>query len=142
MKSYSIYITLLALLIIGCSQETSQKQTAKVDEHTSRTSVDWVGTYTGTLPCADCPGIETTLELSDNNQFVLEEVYKDENDEAFIEKGVFEWDETGSTITLKIEGEESTHHQYKVGENKLFRLSLDGSVVDGKLAEFYILKKK
>ena len=33
------------------------------DEHNAQNSLDWAGTYEATLPCADCPGIKTTVVL-------------------------------------------------------------------------------
>ena len=33
------------------------------DMHTTMNSLDWDGTYTGILPCADCKGIETNITL-------------------------------------------------------------------------------
>ncbi|MFU8831928.1 MAG: copper resistance protein NlpE N-terminal domain-containing protein, partial [Wenzhouxiangella sp.] len=32
----------------------------------SRLSLDWVGTYSGVVPCASCPGIETSITLNDD----------------------------------------------------------------------------
>ncbi|MDE5451088.1 copper resistance protein NlpE N-terminal domain-containing protein, partial [Elizabethkingia meningoseptica] len=33
------------------------------DSHNAQNSLDWAGTYEGTVPCADCPGIKTTITL-------------------------------------------------------------------------------
>ena len=47
-------------------------------------------------------------------------------------------DKTGSIITLNIK-DISPH--YKVGENTLTQLDLDGNEISGELAENYILRK-
>lgn len=39
----------------------------------------FAGTFTGTLPCADCPGIETTLELAADGTYRITEVYQEED---------------------------------------------------------------
>ena len=43
------------------------------------------GEYKGILPCADCPGIETTLTLEKDGNFALHLVYIDEKDGIFDE---------------------------------------------------------
>jgi len=40
-------------------------------------SKDFAGTFTGPLPCADCPGIDETLELNPDGSFKLTDVYRD-----------------------------------------------------------------
>lgn len=142
MKNISILLITLIFLFTGCKQEKSQEKLPVIDSHTSQTSVDWAGTYNGMLPCADCSGIKTMLQLENSNEFILRETYKGKSAKIFEEKGTFEWDETGSVISLFIDGEESNFHQYKVGENKLFRLDSEGNRIEGELSEFYILTKE
>ncbi|WPO90088.1 copper resistance protein NlpE [Chryseobacterium sp. HR92] len=116
--------------------------TAVKDSHNSKTSLNWNGTYEATLPCADCQGIKTTITLNKDNTFNYEDKYivaagkpKNENKD----KGTFEWDAEGSVITLK--GKE-VKGKYKVGENKLIALDLEGKEIDGPNKDFYIFKKK
>lgn len=40
-------------------------------------SKDFAGTFTGALPCADCPGIDETLQLNPDGSFKLTDVYRD-----------------------------------------------------------------
>jgi len=40
-------------------------------------SKDFAGTFTGSLPCADCPGIDETLQLNPDGSFKLTDVYRD-----------------------------------------------------------------
>src|SRR4051812_13928935 len=37
----------------------------------------FAGTFSGSLPCADCPGIDETLELKPDGSFTLTDVYRD-----------------------------------------------------------------
>lgn len=37
----------------------------------------FAGTFKGTLPCADCPGIDETLELKSDGSFTLTDAYRD-----------------------------------------------------------------
>lgn len=109
-----------------------------VDEHNSQNSVDWAGTYKGTIPCADCEGIETTLELKDNGEYILKSKYltPKANGTTEEEKGTFQWDKTGSVVTLS-----QDNRKFKVGENQVFFLDTEGKIIEGNLAEHYILKK-
>ena len=53
------------------------------------------GTYKGTLPCADCPGLETELTFSNYNQgasegnYTLKETYLEKSVEPMITKGTW-----------------------------------------------------
>ena len=122
------------------SATVAQDSTAFVGDN-SRTSVDWAGTYEGTLPCADCEGIKTTLVLNSDETFTLKQDYLGKpTPSVFEEKGQFEWTPDGGTINVKIKDSEA--QTYKVGENQLFLLDQEGKEITGALAEMYILKKK
>lgn len=107
------------------------------DEHTSQNSVDWMGTYKGTVPCADCPGIETEVKLYENKTFSYKATYQDRN-LTVADTGTFMWHDNGSVVHLK--GKE-TDIKYKVGENILMQLDTEGNLIKGDLAENYNLKK-
>jgi uncharacterized lipoprotein NlpE involved in copper resistance len=114
---------------------------AKTDMHNSMNGLDWSGTYKGTLPCADCEGIETTLTLNTDLSYVLVTNYLGRNDALEEEKkGDFSWDEQGSEITLT--NVTSGPNKYKVGENLLWHLDANGDMITGDSADHYILKKK
>lgn len=107
--------------------------------HNSRNSLDWAGTYRGVLPCADCEGVETVITLTDDGGFREHTRYqgKNEGQTETSRESSFNWSDDGSTITLA--GDPS--HPYRVGENRLVRLALDGTAITGALAENYMLTK-
>lgn len=107
----------------------------------SATSVDWNGTYKGTVPCASCEGIETILTLNMDMTFKLSTHYFGRND-ALEEDvmGNFSWDKTGSIVTLA--NVKDRPNQFKVGENRIWLLDMDGKRVTGDLANHYILTKQ
>lgn len=107
-------------------------------EHASRNSLDWAGTYRGVLPCADCEGIETLVTLRTDGRYSSSARYLGKNDKPFTEEGTFQWDATGGVITLS--GQEPV--RYRVGENRLIRLAMDGSSITGTLADHYVLAKE
>lgn len=105
---------------------------------TSENALDWNGTYEGTIPCADCPGIKISLTLNTDKTFTITEEYIDRKSKNE-DKGSFTWDKTGSIITLK---GKNAATQYKVGENVLIQLDTEGKEIDGPNKDLYILKKK
>lgn len=113
--------------------------TTVIDMHTSQIALDWNGTYEGTLPCADCPGIKTTIVLKEDNTFSKHVEYLDRKDGTFDETGKIEWHKSGNSITLI--SEDSETQQYKVREGSLMMLSQDGEEVTGTLADHYVLAK-
>ncbi|MBT1442992.1 copper resistance protein NlpE N-terminal domain-containing protein [Shewanella sp. JM162201] len=106
----------------------------------SRTSLDWSGSYEGTVPCASCEGIKTRLVLNGDGSYQLETQYLGEQEagaepKVFEERGQFSWNDTGSAIQLE------SGAWYQVGENQLFMLDRDGKRITGALADNYRLAK-
>lgn len=106
--------------------------------HSSMLSVDWKGTYTGVLPCADCEGIETVITLNEDLTYYSSETYAGKQVKPFTKKGSFSWSRDGSNITLR--GNDSV--VYKVGEGKLTRLDKEGKKITGVLSDKYMLTKE
>ncbi|MDN3203992.1 copper resistance protein NlpE [Algoriphagus sediminis] len=146
-----IWLFGILLVATACDTQTEVKtETEEVSPSTeqpkyigdnSHVSLDWNGTYKGTLPCADCEGIETILTLNNDETYLLKSIYLGRNDALEQElSGPFEWDETGSIITLIHMGK--TEGKYKVGENRLWFLDQSGEIITGDLADYYILTKQ
>jgi len=107
--------------------------------HNSRNSLDWPGTYAGTVPCADCKGIRTTIRLQADGNFTRELLYLGKSNVPVRDAGMFTWNDAGSIITLASENGEP--QQYQVGENRLFHLDRSGNRIAGELADRYVLEK-
>lgn len=130
------------LLFSACGSSDSGKapestKTNIVDAHNASNSLDYLGTYVGTFPAADGPGIATTLTLKADSTFTLRSVYID-RDSAFDDKGSYSLE--GNLLTLKTQDGESQY--YKVEENRLRRLDMDKQEITGALADNYILTKE
>jgi uncharacterized lipoprotein NlpE involved in copper resistance len=157
----SLWLLLFSLVLFSCSPQpkpeteegdstaASTAESVQVttesmevpDAHTSENSLDWTGKYEGVLPCADCEGIETKVELKRDNSYQMETTYLGKGASASRrQKGTFTWDESGLIITLS--GMENTPSKYKVGENKIIQLDMQGHVITGALADRYVLKKE
>lgn len=131
------------LLFLLVSMVSCQKQTAvdkkAVDTHKAKIPVDYVGTYKGTLPCADCQGLLTVIAINENSTFCIKTKYEGKGDKIFVQKGNFTWNKKGDIIILKgVNGS----NQYLVGENTLTQLDVYGKKSTGSFAEDYILSKQ
>ncbi|EIM75012.1 lipoprotein [Nitritalea halalkaliphila LW7] len=154
-------MTQISLLLLGFSfflfacgksdEERRQEVLEKIDaleqeaalemarEHSARLALDYAGTYKGTLPCADCAGIQTVLQISQDGTYVKQLTYEGKSEEVFESKGTYTWNDMGNTITL--EGEDAPN-QYFVAEGMLHHLDAEGNRIQGQLAPYYILRKQ
>lgn len=136
-KSFKFMLALGLITFFSCNTAKQNNTETGLDGHTSQNSLDWQGTYSGILPCADCEGIETELSLNAESEFVLISEYID----RFVidtVKGTFTWE--GNNIKLESQQDEMPL-LYKVEENQLRQLHLDGKEVTGELAQHYVLRK-
>jgi heat shock protein HslJ len=72
--------------------------------HSSRNSLDWAATYVGTLPCADCPGIQIRLRLNRDESYELSTHNIDRDQAPSQVRGRFSWQANGNAITLDAAG--------------------------------------
>lgn len=144
-------LPLIALMSVACQpkekvESASDSLTVVSDSanvnlpvgDTSENSLDWAGTYDATLPCADCDGIKSVLTLNQDGTFTLSQDYVGTTNKAE-DKGTFAWNTEGNKITLNGTGEK---HEYKVGENQLIQLDMQGNEITGPTKDLYVYKKK
>lgn len=117
---------------------TAEAGTEMVDMHNAENALDYHGTYKGTLPAADCPGIVTTLTLSADGRYALHMEYL-ERDVAFDEQGAYEVEGNLLVLTPDDGGQGGC---YKVEENRLRMLDGDRKPITGELADHYVLQKE
>tara|TARA_R110002072_G_scaffold48716_9_gene133179 strand:- start:7490 stop:7933 length:444 start_codon:yes stop_codon:yes gene_type:complete len=141
------YVTFIVFAIFACKNTQEKDPSEDVveseqvpDMHTSQIALDWQGTYSGILPCADCEGIKTEIVLRDDNTYEIKRMYMGKDDTTFEEEGQLQWTEDGGTVVLT--NKENGHATlFKVGENHLKQLDIEGNPIEGELAEMYILRK-
>jgi heat shock protein HslJ len=134
-------ISALLIGMVSCKsqpKEASPGSEALATADNSRNVLDWDGLYSGILPCADCGGIQTSLELSRDNTYKLKQVYLGKEENRFDGSGKFEWNKNGNIITLD-NGEGM--NQYLVGEQELIMLDTEGNRITGEGAGNYVLAK-
>lgn len=141
----------LGLVIVSCTKKetTTTTQTTndtlvqqdtlttKSDGHNAQNALDWAGTYEATLPCADCPGIKTTVSLNQNGTFTYVSEYLD-SDTKIENTGEIMWHDNGSVVHLKGKDIDT---KLKVVENGLVGLDTNGDEMTGPLKDHYNYKK-
>jgi len=154
--NYSVLI-LCTVLALSCKNEGGQTSYTKVHEsrhsndspqteyvdaaHNSKSSLDWAGSYYGTLPCIDCDGVETRLSFSLSGKFTLIENHIGKSSGNKMSGGVMGWNEQGSIVRLMGLKVDSDYHQYLVQENQLVKLAGTGERFVGQDADKYVLVK-
>ena len=135
-----------ALLLVACGGNASRKDSAAaepvqagavVDTHNAENALDYCGTYRGTIPAADCQGIEMTLTLQADGRFEQTWNYL-EREGIFTERGPYKIE--GNLLTLRPDGD-GVPLYYKVEENRLRKLDASRRPIEGELASYYVLQK-
>ena len=91
------------------------------------------GVFTGTLPCADCPGIDTTLALKPDGSYASHAVYR-ERPSSFDESGVWSIEGGGKQVRLASSGANPRVQLYAiVSRDELRMLDAEGKPIDSGL---------
>jgi len=123
MKKISMFllvsvVILAALISVGCGQ-------SKLN-----------GTYEGTLPCADCPGLQTTININSEGTFHMEETYLERSESPTVTDGEWTLDKDIITFTAG-----DYKFEYKVISEKEIRWAPDGKEITGTNLNWSLLKK-
>ncbi|HEY0200782.1 MAG TPA: META domain-containing protein [Burkholderiaceae bacterium] len=120
-------LALAALLALGTASGGAQAQASLPAEASaaSAAALALPATYTGTLPCADCPGIAYHLNLqaarkpysTTSGRYELRQRYLVPRSKVMVERGPWQLAANGSTITLG-----------KGAERRLLRLGPGGAL--------------
>jgi uncharacterized lipoprotein NlpE involved in copper resistance len=148
MKKIIYAITIVAMVstsFLSCNSKAKidaqnvESSTVIDAAHNSQNSLNWKGIYAGIIPCADCEGISVQIQVEDST-YVVNYSYLGKKKANNVQwSGKFTWDESGSVIKLD---DKNLPPYYKVGENKLTQLDMEGNVIDGQHADMYILHKQ
>ena len=128
---------------LGCSNNgVLQWQEHRTERSEHRFDLAAVaGTYEGTLPAADCPGIKTVLTINADSTYQLKQDYidrKDGHDEA---SGVLEVLDNNVLMLVRPSSGEHTFYKVKDNSSVIMTDSL-GNEPEGEMAKLYVLTKK
>jgi uncharacterized lipoprotein NlpE involved in copper resistance len=127
---FFVSVAIIAWSVCSC------KKTAN-DSHANG---DWQGTYSGTVPCADCPGINVEITLNSDLTYIMNLTYIDGESIAPV-SGSFTWNSTGTAIDLQGVNEGGGFEHFSVQENKLILLSTTGEAIESISGHNYTLTK-
>ena len=149
MKKMILPVLLTGLFAVSCSKKEEAKaetpQAVEADsaqaqpEEAAKAEAPkkHVGEFSGKLPGADGPGIETKLTLNEDGSFLLDETYLEKKDGQFNAKGSYEVSEDGAFVTLKEEGNDKPR-VFLVEEDAAYLVEKVG---DAKKPEYKLAKK-
>ncbi|WP_337390137.1 copper resistance protein NlpE [Prevotella sp.] len=152
MKRKLIVLTVGALAVL--SSCTEKKTTANATDKDSTSVVDTTatddnhvdlaavsGTYEGTLPAADCPGIKTVLTIKADSTYQLQQDYIDKKNGHDEASGVFKVLDGKVLMLVRPSSGEQTYYKVKDNNSIVMTDSL-GVEPEGETAKLYVLKKK
>lgn len=101
----------------------------------------FAGTYGGTLPCADCPGIDSTIAFTPEGTYTLSETYQDADKSSFLSKGTWSLRGDGKAVLLDPEDKDEYDRSFAiVSPTELRALDRQGKPIESTLD--YSLKRK
>jgi copper homeostasis protein (lipoprotein) len=130
MITRSPFLPVALLLLASCQSPAppgKQAVTSAADTTGHSALTEWAGLYSNTLPCADCPGILTELELRPDSIFVLRERYLERDSIPFGHIG--KWSVVQGNLVLAMGGGAGPQHWSPVSGG-LERLGLNGRPVE------------
>lgn len=139
MKNKAVNITILVLLtlFILFRVNTALNQMNSEDQQVSQSIEDLPAVYSGVMPCADCPGIESTVVLNEDSFEELNH-YQDRGDNLYRVEGT--WTLTGDTLKLyRIESE--IHKAFMFSRDQIKLLDRKLQPITGELEKNYTLDR-
>ncbi|MBS3805205.1 MAG: META domain-containing protein [Oleiphilaceae bacterium] len=130
-----VLVSVFALLLLtGCASSAGQPKTASdTAEGLDQTRITALpATFSGTLPCADCPGIDLHLNLLADGVYLLRKTYQDRDGGPFFDIGRYLRSSDGREIIL-YGGREAPKRFERVGPDELRLLDRDGQRIESEL---------
>ena len=143
-KILRLLLCLTSFICLGCESSNTQGgtgPTAPVMVNNSDSTLTWLGSYKGVIPCADCSGIATEVTLFEDLSYSWGYKYLGKSDDIVEFKGFFEWDAQGKIVVFKDANSGDVLNRFKLEENSLRMLDKEGKIIEGDLAHNYILYK-
>ncbi len=122
---------------------TELADTTNADTTTAASTVVTSDHYSGTLPCADCAGIETEITLKSDFTYSVHTIY---NGRKANGPGSNEFNETGKwmlhgTDMVHLSDRKDAPNMFMRTDSTLTQLDMNGKKIEGKLADKYNLRK-
>lgn len=93
------FILASAIVLAACQNTPREEQKESPAPPPPPENVAWAGFYADTLPCADCPGIFTQLDLRTDSTYIMRQQYLGRDTIPFGTIGT--WSAAGNRLTLR-----------------------------------------
>ena len=161
-RKLAFALVLSAIAIAGCkreaqpapvapaaapAQEVASAVVSEVDHGSPASAAPgfdvkaFAGTYAGMLPCADCPGIDSTIAFTPEGAYTLSETYQDADKSSFLSKGTWSVRGDGKAVLLDPEDKDEYDRSFSiVSPTELRALDRQGKPIESTLD--YSIKRK
>jgi uncharacterized lipoprotein NlpE involved in copper resistance len=131
----------LALTVLSTACGGGNTAPAPRETAAPTTDTAYCGTYQGTLPAADCPGIKTVLTIAADSTYTLSSQYIDRQAQPVVTSGVYHLKQGGKLIELVTPSSgEKTYYKIKDAKSIVMTDSA-GIEPQGPTAKFYVLTR-
>lgn len=144
MKLSKLFLALVLFIgVVGCNSKVdNQKDAQTTTDSIAAVTPSYIGSFEGTLPCADCPGIKTDLTIREDSTYDLRSEYLEREPNNIIEtSGVYSILANGVIELVTPSTNEKTYYKPIEGGVALVADSL-GVLTEGEMSELYVLKRK
>jgi len=101
----------------------------------------FAGTFTGTLPCADCPGIDTRLVLAADGTYTITESYQERSAPELKGDGTWTAEENNQRLRLDPNSKSDNDRLFAIlSNNEIRQLDMEGKPIESSLP--YNLKRE
>ncbi|MGB6046009.1 MAG: copper resistance protein NlpE N-terminal domain-containing protein [Flavobacteriales bacterium] len=119
-------LPVVLVLLASCQGSPQDEKTPEgVETEETTGATQWVGLYSDTLPCADCPGILTQLDLRADSTYVMRDRYLERDSIPYGTIG--QWTVSGDMLTLNTA---DVPIRWKLEGDRLVRRYADGGPVE------------
>ncbi len=136
--SASMIVAAAMTSCMNSSKKTSEQQDMVPVAQEVSVAKPFIGTYEGTLPCADCDGNKVTLSILEDGTYQLKNVFLGKEDNNSEECGTYKVSDGVIELVTPSSGRKT---YYKVQENSVALCDSTGALNEGELADMYVLKK-
>lgn len=141
MKICSLLLA-LSILLFACNAD--QRSATPPDDlahdvDTLKQSYRFNGVFSGTIPCADCPGINTIVEFLPDQTFYERMDYIGRAS-TFADSGT--WKQQDSIVTVSFGAQSQNKYFGIMNDSTITMLDADKNRITGPLAHLYLLSRR
>ena len=135
-----LFSCLIVSLAISCNQAGKKMpNVAPAKSVNADSSALFSGKFYGVTPCADCPGIETTLFFNPDSVFIESLKYQERNS-SFSDTG--RWRISKNLVTVSFSNGGNKRFYLVKNDSAITILDANKKEINGALGSFFNLKKK